>query len=537
MNKNSQLGPFSSVPFLNKPCWGDPDASICQSLCKSFFQAIYRAFSTPGTTSQRALSQRALSQRALSQRALSCWLVSAAMISTCGLARVSNGQEIDSGSVVANADTSDASHVRDSWPRFLGKTYDGVVPASSQPDLKIDWTAQPKLLWQLAVDDGYGIGSVDADGNYYHFDSPQGTAERLRCIDMKTGAVRWTQTQELAYRDMYGYETGPRGSATLVDDKVVTMGVGGQLTCRSRADGALIWSVDTSEKYGVVTNFFGVGGSPLVLGDLVIVMVGGSPAEDQKIAPGRLDRVSPNGSAMVAFRIKDGTEVWKCGDDLASYSSPRPIKVGGQTLVLLFARDHLLAVDPAQGNVRWKHFHRAEINESVNAMVPIVDRDLVFISECYELGSVLLKVTGQSAKVQWEDPANNRRKQAMRVHWSNPILVDGHLYGCSGRNAPDSDFRCVEFETGKVKWQDSRRIRSSVTAVDNHLLVLEERGLVQVVRPNRDKLDVVTEWDFHDAQDEWPRLNYPCWAAPVVVGNQLLIRGNTKVLCLALQTL
>ena len=106
---------------------------------------------------------------------------------------------------------------------------------------------------------------------------------------------------------------------------MLTFGVTGNLTCRHVDNGRILWTVDTNKQYGVVQNFFGAGSSPLVLGDLVIAMIGGSPPEDQQIAPGRLDRVSANGSALVAFRLDDGSEVWRCGEDLASYSSPRPI--------------------------------------------------------------------------------------------------------------------------------------------------------------------------------------------------------------------
>ena len=157
-----------------------------------------------------------------------------------------------------------------------------------------------------------------------------------------------------------------------------------------------MWTVDTNRKYGVVQNFFGVGSSPLVLGDRVIAMIGGSPPEDQKVAPMRLDRVTSNGSAVVAFDSKTGKELWKCGDDLASYSSPRPIVIDGETLVLVVRARRLMAIDPQQGKVRWRFDHRAEILESVNAMMPVVDGDLVFISECYEVGSVLLRVDANS---------------------------------------------------------------------------------------------------------------------------------------------
>ncbi len=442
--------------------------------------------------------------------------------------RIGSPSNGSSTAATISVDTSNLADVRDAWPRFLGSRFDGI----SNSSLKFDWTSNPTLVWSLPVADGYGIGSIDRSGHYFHFDAPDGSAERLRCIDLETGKTIWSVDDALVYRDMLGYESGPRGSPTLDAQHVYTMGCTGRLNCRDKRSGDLVWSVDTNAQYSVVQNFFGVGGSPLVLDDQVIVMVGGSPVEDLAIAPGRLDRVSPAGSALVSFDAATGQERWKCGDDLASYSSPRTMQVNGETIVLLFARENLLAIDAKSGLVRWKHRHRAAVLESVNAMVPIVSGNEVFISECYDVGSVLLRAAGESAHVVWSDPVGNRRKQAMRVHWSNPVLIDGHLYGCSGRNAPDSSFRCIEFASGKLCWDDPRKKRSSVTAVGDYLLVFEERGRMQVLQANSEAMDVVAQWDFQTPDGDWPKLEYPCWAAPVVVADKLLIRGDKKVLCL-----
>lgn len=422
------------------------------------------------------------------------------------------------------------------WPRFLGARYDGVAK-----DPGFDWSQPPLFRWALPVGDGYGIGSV-ADGNYYHFDAgpaEQGfTAERLRCIDLNSGETLWTKTDTFIYSDMLGYEDGPRTSATVNDDLVYTLGVAGKLSCRKTGDGSLVWSIDTNRKYGVVQNFFGVGSSPLVLEDLLIVMVGGSPAEDQKVAQMRLDLVRPNGSAVVALDLRTGAERWTCGNDLASYSSPRPIEIDGQMYVLVFAREGLILVDPREGTVRWRFDHRSSKLESVNAMTPVVNGDLVLISECYEVGSALLKVTADDYELVWRDtPSRVQRRwltQNFRSHWATPLLIDGYLYGGSGRNPPDSDFRCIDFRSGQVQWSDPRGTRSTATQVGDHLLVLEERGLFQVVRPNPKGLDVVAQWQLDRGEDDRPALSYPCWAAPIVVGNKLMVRGTSNVLCLEL---
>ncbi len=424
------------------------------------------------------------------------------------------------------------------WPRFLNRDFDGT--ASNVSD-SIDWTVQPKLAWSIEVGEGYGLGAI-AGGRYYHFDATndrnatdRNAAERLTAYDMATGKPVWSVAESLTYRDLFGYEAGPRGTPAIDGDQIFTFGVAGRLTCRDLADGKKVWSVDTNAKYGVVQNFFGVGASPLVIDDVVVVMVGGSPAADQSVAPMQLNRVSPNGTAIVAFDRKTGAPRWSGGDDLASYSSPRTITIDDATYVLVFTRDGLLLIDAKTGDQKWRLDYRASILESVNAMVPVVDGNRVFISECYQRGGVLLNVDAEKPTAIWSDE-NKRRDQSMRSHWATPILVDGNLYGCSGRNAPDSDLRCIDWLSGEVKWVDERRTRTQVTRAGDVLIVLEERGTIEIIRPTPEKLDVIATWKLGQPNGDRPAITFPCWAAPIVDGNQVLVRGDRTVLCLEVGT-
>ncbi|TWT65180.1 outer membrane protein assembly factor BamB family protein [Allorhodopirellula solitaria] len=424
------------------------------------------------------------------------------------------------------------------WPRFLNRDFSGAAELTgdlgSVADL--DWRAPTACRWSLPVGDGYGLGVID-HGAYFHFDAAGGR-ERLRKIDLRSGELLWSSTNTLSYRDLYGYETGPRCSPTIDGEQIFTVGVAGGLTARRVEDGEIQWRVETNERYHVVQNFFGAGSAPLVLGDAVIVMVGGSPEADQQIAPGRLDRVSPSGSLLVAFHRHTGEELWRCGDDLASYSNPRTIVLDGRDYVLIFAREFLHVVDPRQGESIGRFPFRSDLVESVNAMVPIVDGNRVLISECYQLGAALLEITLESGvadlKVVWRDESRNRRAHSMRSHLSTPVLLDGFVYGCSGRNSPDSDFRCVEFATGEVQWTALSRRRSTASRIGDLLLVLEERGELHLVRCTPDGFDEFANWPLDTAGSDRPAIRFPCWAAPIIAGDCFLVRGDQTVICLEL---
>ncbi|PHQ32650.1 outer membrane protein assembly factor BamB family protein [Rhodopirellula bahusiensis] len=432
------------------------------------------------------------------------------------------------------------------WPRFLNDDFSGsakLTDSAPESIASLDWNDPPKFHWALEVGDGYGIGVVRGE-NYFHFDATE-DSERIRKIDLATGAVRWSRSYPLDYRDMYGYETGPRCSPTIAeqsddfgDAQIFTYGVAGQLTVWSCDSGEQQWTVNLNEKYDVVQNFFGVGSAPLIIGDQVIVMVGGSPEDQQSLAPGRLDRVVPQGTLMVSLDRATGEILWTGGDDLASYSSPRTITVDGKQYLLMFARDHLWVLDPTDGKSLGKVYHRADILESVNAIIPVVDGNRVLISDCYDAGSavydIAVKDVNATFETVWKDPVGRRRSQSLRSHMSTPILHEGNLYACSGRNAPDSDFRCVDFATGEVKWTALDRRRSTATRFGDVLLVLRETGSLHIIRATPDQFEELAVWELESAGGDRPALQFPCWSAPVLIGNRMLIRGDRTVLCLSL---
>jgi outer membrane protein assembly factor BamB len=162
--------------------------------------------------------------------------------------------------------------------------------------------------------------------------------------------------------------------------------------------------------------------------------------------------------------------------------------------------------------------------------------DRILLSEAYEIGSSLLEVKQGQPQVVWQD-SGSLRQHAFRAHWSTPVLVDGFLFGTSGRNQPDSDFRCIRMSDGALQWADRRHERSSVLLVDNHLVVLGESGRLELMRADSNKLNVVAKSELNeitDTRDHKPLLEYPCWAAPVLSHGLLFVRGNQRLICMEL---
>ncbi len=416
------------------------------------------------------------------------------------------------------------------WPGFLGLTGDSK---SAETGIISPWPAAgPRLVWQKRLDTSYGMPSISR-GRLVQF-ARRGDQAVVQCWQSETGEPLWEFDYSTNYEDLYNYENGPRTSPIVDGERVYVHGVEGELYCLNLADGSEIWNVDTVERFGVIQNFFGVGSTPVVEGDVLIVQVGGSPPESRSVPPGQLNRVKSNGTAVVAFDKLTGEVRYKIGDDLASYAGPAVATIDGRRWCFVLARGGLLGFEPAGGDVDFYFPWRAGILESVNASNPVVDGNRVFISETYGPGSCLLSVQPGKAEVVWSD-ADKRRGKSMQTHWNTAIHVDGYLYGSSGRHESNAELRCVELATGKVMWSEPGWGRSSLLYVDGHLICLTEYGELKLIMVDPEKLALVSELILEDPERPGTRLlRPPAWAAPILSHGLLYVRGRDRLACLEL---
>ena len=414
------------------------------------------------------------------------------------------------------------------WPRFLGPTGDSKSP---ERGIQTVWPETgPPVVWHRPLGTSYGIGSVAA-GRYFQFDR-HGDRARLSCLDAKTGELLWKFEYPTDYEDLVGYNNGPRCSPVIDEGLVYIYGAEGMLHCVRVDDGQLVWKVDTVKRFGVVQNYFGVGSTPVVEGDLLIAMVGGSPPESQGAGRFDLGRVTSNGTAVVAFDKRTGAVKYAVGDELASYATPQLATIDGRRWCFVFARGGLLGLDPSNGAIDFHYPWRSRLRDSVNASTPVVVGNEVFISETYGPGSSLLRVRPGGYEVVWRDPPG--RDKAMLLHWNTPIYHKGYLYGSSGRHASDAELRCIEWKTGKVMWSQPGLTRSSLLYVDGHFVCLSENGVLRLIRATEKAYVPVAEAVIRERPGGPELIRPPAWAAPILADGLLYVRGDDRVVCLRL---
>lgn len=418
------------------------------------------------------------------------------------------------------------------WPAFLGPVGNGCTPEKGLAP----WAKNgPPVLWALSVGEGYCAPIVIA-GRCIVFDRVKSLV-RCRCLNAETAKELWNFTYTSTYEDKYNYDGGPRACPVSDGQAVYLHGPEGMLHALSLADGKLLWKVDTFKQFGVVQNFFGVGSSPLLDGNRLIVHIGGSPTDH---ANRPFDQVGSNDSAIVAFDKTTGKALYQCGSDLASYASPQIATLQGKKTGLIHARDGLVGFDPEKGTELFRYPFRARMLESVNVSNAIVHQDQILLSESYAVGSTLLQFKDNKCEPIWS-AVPRRRDQGIAAHMNTPIRIGEYVYGCTGRHPNEADLRCIEWQTGKVVWKAQPKLndyiagRGTLTYVDGHFLYLAEEGVLFLIKATHTGYDEVAVWDGRQPAaggPPLPQLAEPAWAAPVVSGGRIYLRGQGKLICL-----
>jgi outer membrane protein assembly factor BamB len=386
------------------------------------------------------------------------------------------------------------------WPQFLGPSRNLVVPGE---DLAAKWPAAgPAVVWKMPVGQGFS-GPVVSGGKLILFHRV-GDEEVVECLAAETGKPVWTSKYSTAYRDDFGFDEGPRSTPAIDGGHAFTFGAEGKLHCWDLQSGKYVWSVDTREKFRQDKGFFGIACSPLVEGDAVVLNVGGR-----------------DGAGVVAFDCGSGKVRWKATNDEAGYASPVAATLSGRRYVLSFNRAGLVALDPKDGAVRFTFPWRSRSHASVNAATPVVVGDSVFLSASYGTGAVLLKIAAD-AKPQ----AGWSGDESLSNHYATSVHYDGFLYGFDGRQEERPRLRCVELNTGKVRWSEDAFGAGTLLAAGDKLLILKESGELVMAAASPEKFAPLAQAKILDGE---------CRAYPALAHGLFYARDKGTLVCVDLR--
>jgi len=389
----------------------------------------------------------------------------------------------------------------DDWPQFLGPRRDGT---SSEKGLLDAFPKDgPKLIWQRDVGEGYS-GPAISNGKLVLFHRV-GNDEVIEGLDAATGKAMWKQSYPTEFTDGQTRVHGPRATPAIANNRVVTLGAEGILTCLSLDKGEKIWSRSLTDDYKTSLGYFGVGTSPVIDDGAVLVNVGGKQA------------------GIVAFDLANGKELWKATGDPGSYASPVICTVDGARLAVCFTRTGAVVLDAKTGAVRYQQRWRSRMDASVNGASPLVVGDRAFFSSSYDTGALLLKLTKDGAEKLWEDA------RIMSNHFNTCVYHDGHLYGFDGRvDSPTAPtFRCIELKTKKVKWEKEDFGNGPLILADGRFVLLTEKGELCLVQATPTAYRELGRTSLLNAG--------PVRAHPALAAGRFFARDQKKLVCVDLK--
>lgn len=341
------------------------------------------------------------------------------------------------------------------WPQLLGPNRNGVAAGETLAD---EWPADgPTVNWKVDLGAGYAGPVVVGDRVVIHH--RLGDTNRVEAISAKTGEQLWRVDYDATYRGGIDADLGPRATPVVSGNSVFVLSAGGELHHLTLDAGKKLWSKDLHTIYGGREGYFGYGGTPIVVGDLVLLNMGGE-----------------DGSGIIALNTSDGSLKWKTGDDAASYSSPIAAAIGGKTCVVFITRLRVVGLEPKTGKEAFT-FAFGKRGPTVNAAAPLLFGDKLFVTASYGVGARLAKVTADEATIVWEND------DTLSSQYPSPVYYKGHIYGVHGRDdIGEPEFRVVEAATGKVKRTHKGYGMMHCILVGDEILALNTSG--ELIRLN-----------------------------------------------------
>ncbi len=386
-------------------------------------------------------------------------------------------------------------------PFFRGPLFDGTTP--SAPKDKSWVKAVNDIAWQHPV--GGGHAGIAVAGQIAITIEQRGEHEAVVAYNVETGKPVWVHQYPAGFHhsEPMGGD-GPRTTPTIVDGLVYTLGAQGHLHCLEAASGKVKWQQNILEDAGAKNLEWGMSGTPLVVGDKVIVNPG-------------IDQEKKTHQAVIAYDRMLGKKAWSAGSDLASYSSMMKANLAGVDQLLLFDAAGLKGLELAGGKQLWLYPWKTSFD--MNCAQPIiVGAGQVYLSSEVANGGAMLRISREGDTWKVSEVWKNRN---MGLKFSNAVLHEGHLYGLS-----NGYLTCLDAKTGERKWKARQAYGNGQVLIAGEVLIITaEDGFVALVdaRP-----------ELFSELKRIPVFKGRTWNVPAIARGRLYLRNHQEMACLKL---
>jgi outer membrane protein assembly factor BamB len=397
-------------------------------------------------------------------------------------------------SAVARRTASEPRVAHAEWPGFRGPDRNSVVHGVL---VKTDWASSPPAeLWRRPI--GPGWSSFAVAGDHFYTQEQRGDEEIVAAYNLHSGKPIWMHRDTTRFWESNG-GAGPRATPTLSHGRVYAFGATGILNALDAGSGAVVWTRNVSSDTEVKVPGWGFAGSPLVVGDLVIVAASG---------------------ALAGYDAATGTRRWFVKSRGGSYSSPHLVTIDGVEQVLLMGGSGMTSVTPADGTVLWDN---AWSGAPMVQPAVISGGDLVVTTADAMGGLGIRRLTVAHGADGWK-VEERWTSRALKPYFNDFAVHKGYAFGFDG-----AILSCVDLEDGQRKWKGGRYGNGQLMLLADQdlLLVLSEEGELALVKASADQFTEVARF---------PVLEGKTWNHPVLVGDVLLVRNGEQMAAFRLST-
>ena len=371
--------------------------------------------------------------------------------------------------------------------QWRGENRNGMY---NETGLLKSWSSSgPQLLWKY---EGLGEGhtSVSIANGKIYVTGMHGDRLILYVFDM-TGRLL---AQKEIGREWNTSHNGTRSSVNINDGKLYVFNALGNLYCLDEATLNVVWTKNLLRDFDGRNVMWGITENPLIVGNKIFMTPGGAR------------------NNMVAMNKNTGALIWSSQGEGTPSSYCSPIYIGDQSIPMVVTnmRDHVIAFNADTGEKLWSV--PLSNQRSIHPNIPIYHDGMIFITTGYGGGAMMLRLRngGRSVEQVWKNAE-------MDNQIGSAIKIGDYVYG-SGHN--NRYWFCVDWRTGATKYRVRDMAPCNVISADGMLYCYSERGTMNLVRPNPDRLELVSSFNVTLGTG-------PHWAHPVIHQGVMYIRhGN-----------
>lgn len=362
----------------------------------------------------------------------------------------------------------------------------------------------PKMLWHTE-NIGLGHSSVAIAHETIYLTGKEEEMDVLYALEMN-GKLKWKVPYGKAWTGGY---PNSRSTPTVDNDKVYVSSGSADVACINAHTGKIEWSVDGTKKFNPKFDSFGLSESLIVNGDMVYF----SPIGEK--------------TNMVALNKNTGETIWQSkslGDSLA-YTTPILIDYAGMQMLVGVGRSNIFGMNAKNGDILWVYKYIELFPPepfwapTVNCTTPVYSDGKIYVNSGYNHVGAMLKLgkEGKSVELLWSD-------SIMDTHHGGVVKIGDYIYGSNYINNGKGNWCCIEWETGKKKFETEWQNKGAIIANDGMLYCYDEkRGNIALVKANPNKFDIVSSFKI-------PHGKGPHWSHPVIKDGILYVRHGGSVM-------